>query len=506
MHKPLTLILLSLLALAGHMQAQTKHVNQPNVIFILTDDQRFDSLGLTGHPVTETANLDRLAEEGVFFKNAFVTSPICGPSRANLFTSQWERRNRIGFSSVSGNRIPEEIFENSFLMQFKKAGYSTAFIGKHHTKIVDRGNTPLRENIDFCYFGEGHLGFYPADHGKTFTNLKNKSQIEGLFEAFEAYIKPGSEYDYFYENADASLKNSLKQREADKPFCAWINFNLPHQASLGGMGSRLGDPAFYKSLYRQNQFEVPAGYPNNLTLPENVITREEQPGYYKFTEQSLRASLLLTARGVYGIDQFVGDLRNLLAELDLAENTIIVFFSDNGLMYGEHGLGGKTMLYEESVHVPLIVYSPFLDESHRGGQRSELVVGQDIPATLLEMCGLEIPSTYQGVSMLPLMEGKSVDWRQEVFLENLFTDQGYARQDGVRGERYKYIRYYSKDDDRKAYLPDGIPGEQPIYEELFDIEADPKEQRNLASNPEYASILNAYRERCDELNQELSPR
>ncbi|WPJ96314.1 DUF4976 domain-containing protein [Coraliomargarita algicola] len=156
--------------------------------------------------------------------------------------------------------------------------------------------------------------------------------------------------------------------------------------------------------------------------------------------------------------------------------------------------------------MPLIVYSPFLDESQRGGERSELVIGQDIPATLLEMCGLEVPSTYQGASMLPLMEGKSVDWRQEIFLENLFTDQGYARQDGVRGERYKYIRYYSKDDDRKAYLPDGIPGEQPIYEELFDLKSDPKEQRNLVSNPEYASVLNAYRQRCLELDAELSPR
>lgn len=504
MYKSISLILLGLLAAAGFISAQEGGSNQPNVIFILADDQRFDSLGLTGHPVTETANLDRLAQEGVFFKNAFVTSPICGPSRANIFTGQWERRNHIGFNYVSKNIISEETFGNSFLMQFKEAGYSTAFIGKHHTKIADRSNTPLKQNIDFCYFGEGHLGFYPGGHGKTFTNLKNKSQIEGLFEAFEAYLKPGDDFDYFYEDADASLKKSLQKRDADKPFCAWINFNLPHQASLGGMGSRPEDPEFYRSLYKQNQFQVPEGYPNNLTLPEDVITREEQPGYYKFNENSLRSSLLLTARGVYGVDQFIGNMRSLLADLDLAENTIIVFFSDNGLLYGEHGLGGKTMLYEESVHVPLIVYSPFLDQGNRGVQRSELVVGQDIPATLLDMCGLAVPATYQGESMLPLIEGKQVDWRKDVFLENLFTDQGYARQDAVRGERYKYIRYYSKENDRKQYLPDGVEGERPIYEELFDIEADPKEQRNLASNPEYASILSGYRARCKELDAELS--
>ncbi len=492
----------AVLVISGSVFAEAK----PNMILVLADDERLDSLGMTGAPPSNTPHLDQLAKEGVFFRNAFVTSPICGPSRANIFTSQWERRNHIGFTSYSNTNVSQEAFDNSFLMQLKQAGYSTAFIGKHHTKIVDRGNTPLKQNIDFCYYGEGHLGFHPADKRKTFSNLKNKSQIEGLFEAFEAYLRPGNDFDYFYENADASIKNQLNRRDPDKPFCAWINFNLPHQASLGGMGSRPEDPTFYSTLYKDqpDRFAEPEGYPDNLTLPANVITREEQPGYYRFSEKSLLNAKLKTARAVYGIDQFIGNLREMLAELKLAQNTIIVFFSDNGLLYGEHGLGGKTMLYEESVHVPLIVYSPFLSKKERGAQRSELVVGQDIPATLLDMCGLAVPGTYQGESMLSLIEGKKVDWRKDVFLENLFTDQGYPRMEAVRGERYKYIRYYSKENDRNAYLPDGIEGEQPIYEELFNIKDDPKEQVNLAGNPEYAGILNAHRKRCQELVTELA--
>ncbi|MGZ0708909.1 sulfatase-like hydrolase/transferase [Coraliomargarita sp. W4R53] len=504
MKNQICLFAVSLLSAFSTAVAST--ATQPNVIFILTDDQRFDSLGMTEHPVTETPHIDRLAEEGVFFKNAFVTSPICGPSRANIFTSQWERKNQIGFTSVSNNYVSERAFENSFLMQFKDAGYSTAFIGKHHTKIVDRSNTPLKENIDFAYYGEGHLGFYPAKKRKIFSNLKNQSQTEGLFEAFQAYVTPGNDYDYFYQNADASIKDQLTQRDPDQPFCAWINLNLPHQSSLGGMGTQPGDPEFYSKRYADqiDDFEIPEGYPNNLTLPKDVITAKEQPKYYRFKEDRLRSTLLSTSRAVYGIDQMLGDLRQLLDKLDLADNTIIVFFSDNGLLYGEHGLGGKTMLYEESVHVPLIVYSPFLSAEHRGVQRAELVVGQDIPATLLDLCGLATPATYQGVSMRPLIEGKDVDWRQDVFLENLFTDQGYPRQEGVRGERFKYIRYYSKDNDRKQYLPNGIEGEQPIYEELFDLDSDPKEQHNLANNPEYASVLAAYRTRCLELDTELA--
>lgn len=479
---------------------------QPNVIFVLMDDQRFDSLSMTGHPVTETPHIDRLAEEGVFFSNAFVTSPICGPSRANIFTSQWERKNQIGFTSVSKNFVSEEAFANSFLMQLKGAGYSTAFIGKHHTTIVDRGDTPLKEHIDFAYYAKGHMGFYLGKKGKQFRNLKNETQTEALFEAFQAYLNPDTRFDYFYEKADSSIKKQVQPRDPNKPFCAWINLNLPHQSSLGGMGSKPSDPAFYSTRYADqvDEFVIPEGYPNNLTLPKNVITAEEQPKYYRFNENKLRRTLLSTSRAVYGIDQFMGNLRAMLQELDLAENTIIVLFSDNGLLYGEHGLGGKTMLYEESVHVPLIVYSPFLSPDHRGLERSELVVGQDIPATLLDMCGLPTPETYQGMSMLPLIEGTDTDWRQDVFLENLFTDQGYPRQQGVRGERYKYIRYFSKDDDRLQYLPDGIEGEQPIYEELFDLEADPKEQQNLAKNPEYASVLAAYRARCQELDTELA--
>lgn len=472
---------------------------QPNIVFVFSDDQRYDSLRMTGDPITETPHLDRLAAEGVFFDQAFVTSPICGPSRANIFTGQWERKNRIGFNYVSKNIISEEVFANSFLMQLKQVGYSTAFIGKHHTKIADRSNTPLKENIDFCYFGEGHLGFHPGSKHKTFSNLKNISQTEGLFEATEAYLKPGDAHNYFYENADPSIKGALAKRDPGKPFCAWINFNLPHQSSLGHMGSEPSDPEFYSTLYedRKDRIIVPKDTP---LFPEEVLTISKMPGYYRLGGNALRQTKLKTARAVYGIDLFIKNLRELLVELGEDQNTIIIFCSDNGLIYGEHGISGKSMLYEESVHVPLIVYSPFIKPSLQGKRLDSLVVGQDIPATILEMCGVEVPDTYQGRSFVPLLEGKAIDWRKDVFLENLFTDQEYPRAESVRGERFKYIRYFSREEDRGLYLPDAsIAGEQPIYEELFDLSKDPKEQTNLAGNPEYASVLKAHRIRCQEL-------
>jgi arylsulfatase A-like enzyme len=483
---------------------------QPNVIFIKTDDQRRDSLSMTGHPVTKTPNIDQLAKEGVFFENAFITSPICGPSRANFFTGQWERKNRQGFPYLSQNYIPAEQFDKSWILQLGQAGYFTGYIGKHHAQIGPKSEHDLymKEQINFCYMKSGHLGFDLATK-KEFQNLKHSSQIEGLLEATEAFMRSDDGKDYFFDNAHASVKDFLHRRDTSKPFALSINFNLPHASSIGGMGKKASDPEMYRSLYNdvQDQFVFPAGYPNiKVPLPENVFKQSELMGYYRTTNPKvLLDKKTKMARAVTAIDQFVGTLRAQLAEMGIADNTIIVFCSDHGLLLGEHGLGGKTFLYDEALRVPMIFYSPYFAKEECGSTVDELVVGQDLPATILDLCGLPVPSTYQGESMVPLIEGKKVAWRQEVFCENLFTDQGYPRMEAVRGAEWKYIRYFSKENDRGKYMPDAsINGEQPVFEELFNIKDDPKEQKNLASNPEYAEVLNAHRKRCQELVTELA--
>ena len=123
------------------------------------------------------------------------------------------------------------------------------------------------------------------------------------------------------------------------------------------------------------------------------------------------------------------------------------------MLLSEHGLGGKTFLDEQCIRIPMIFYSPFTEEE-RGKVLGELVAGQDVPATILDLCGLSIPDAHQGQSMVPLIEGRPIRWRQEVFCENLFTDQGYPRMEAVRGTEWKYIRYFSKQNDRRKYLPD----------------------------------------------------
>ncbi len=490
---------LGVLALSARAEAAKK----PNVVFIFSDDQRYASLGVTGDPVTQTPNLDGLAKQGVLFNNAHITSPISGPSRANIITSQWERKNQIGFTYVSKNAISREIFHNSFLYQLKQAGYSTAFIGKHHTDVIDGKQQEFKQSIDFCQFHKGHLGFYPPQKKPAFSNWKNKTQIEGLFESFQAYMTQSNEFDYFFENADPGFKDHLKKRDPNKPFCAWINFNLPHAASLGGMGSGADDPEYYKTLYQDklNQIPLPEGYPQPITLPENVYAEKDLMKYYITSNKSkLLSEKVKMNRAVYAIDLFVGNVRKLLKSLGEDENTIIIFCADNGLYHGEHGLGGKSLLYQEASHVPMIVYNPMANKNLKGKVYDQFVVGQDIPATILDYCGVAIPDTYQGKSMKPILEGKNVVLREYLFLENLFTDQGYPRQEAVKGKKYKYTRFFSKENDRKKYLPyASIQGEEPIYEELFDTDADPNEMKNLAYDAKYKKILDEYRAKCKEL-------
>jgi len=479
---------------------------KPNVIFFFTDDQRFNSLSMTGHPVAETPNFDQLAKEGVFFDQAFITSPICGPSRANIFTGQWERKNKIGFSSVSKNTISEESFADTWLMQLKNVGYSTAFIGKHHTKIANSKNTPLNHGVDFSYYGSGHLGFRLARH-KVFSNLKNRTQVEGLFEATKAFLQQDNEYDYFYKNFEDKNKFNLKQRNEDEPFAIWLNFNLPHASSIHGLGNDPEDPEHYRTKYEDDldAFPFPDNYPQQISLPEDVYASSDLMKYYVTdNKKQLLDKKLKMARSNYSLDKCLGDLRAYLKELGEDENTIIIYASDHGVMLGEHGLGGKTILYDESVRIPLTVYSPSFGEKIQGKYISKPVVGQDIPATILDMCGIDIPSSYQGRSLCPLIEGEKTDWRKDVFLENLFTQQGYPRQEGVRDNQFKYIRSFSKVDDRNLYLPNQTveTDEKPIYEELFDIVNDPKEANNLADNSAYAKTLNVYRKRCKELVKE----
>jgi arylsulfatase A-like enzyme len=176
---------------------------------------------------------------------------------------------------------------------------------------------------------------------------------------------------------------------------------------------------------------------------------------------------------ITGIDNAIARVLKVLKEKGLDENTIIVYSADNGFMRGDRGTAGKWNHYEQSLRIPLIVFDPRLPEANRGRVVSELINNVDLPATFVDFAGLEIPAVYQGHSILPLLEGEEVEWREDIFTEHKF--KAYNNWHAVRNERYKYASYYEEE---------GGP-----YECLYDLEKDPEEFVNLANNPEYASVL-----------------
>jgi arylsulfatase A-like enzyme len=205
-------------------------------------------------------------------------------------------------------------------------------------------------------------------------------------------------------------------------------------------------------------------------------------------------------------------LRETLERLGLADDTIIGFSTDHGIHHGEHGIGGKCFLYEEDIRIPMMVFDPRLAKSAQGQSRDEFVVVPDLAPTMLELAGCDIPDTMQGTSVAPLLRGEKVDWREEIFTEQLMDIQNYPRSESVRTADWKYIRYFARTEDPGQTgmfrgtldnyvecLTSTLNGEQPVYEELFNLADDPRETENLAASSAHKGCLDDMRCRLHRL-------
>ena len=490
--------------------------DRPNIIYILGDDQRGDHLGCVGHPILQTPHIDQLARDGTLFTDAFCTSALCTPSRVCHYLGQWERRHGVNFNSATA--VSPEAWQLSFPMQLKQAGYFTGWVGKNHVPAGEGGYASglFEEVFDYWYGNHGHSTFYPKEigaKGAIYRNAALDTQVEIFAEGVWNFLQPQKA---FLE----SCSRSLPKRPDDRPFCLCVTFNLPHSASTGSMELRPGDDELYKSAYRDRFNDMPQpptykpwaqGY---RKLPQHVYNNVQIPSYdFVRTPLALRERQVRTCQTITGVDRFVGQLRERLEAMGLADNTILVFSTDHGLHFGEHGLGGKTFLYEQDLHIPLVVYDPRIGREGRGQRRDDLVVVPDLAPTVLDLCGVAAPGTMQGVSLAPLLRGESPAWRDAFFAENLFDHQNYPRCEGVRTRTHKYIRYFARTEDpaqagrliRGTLDPYGearlrsLRGEQPIYEELYDLAADPHEEHNLASDAAAATLLDDLRLRTTAL-------
>lgn len=509
-------LLISATALAGSA------VDRPNIIFILTDDQRYDTLGVTGDKFISTPNLDQLAADGVLFANASVNSAICTPSRACYFLGQYERRHGVNFNS--GTAMAPEAWAQSYPVKLREAGYFTGYVGKNHVPIGEQAyDTGIIDNsFDYWYAGHGHLRFYPKDRHEIFRHAKADTQIEVVAEGVQSFLNSA---DGFNEGA----KSFLDQRPADKPFALSISLNLPHGSSTGTMEQRPTDPDLYRSAYRDrlDELNLPLTYiaRDRITtpkLPADVLYAEyRQTGYDEVdTSDAMKDLKIRETQTITGIDQFIGAIRSTLDRLGVADNTIIVFTSDHGIMHGEFGLGGKALNYEACLRVPLIIYDPRVPAAQRGRRSNALTESVDIAPTLLDYAGVNTPESMQGLSLRPLVDGRATNLRDTSFAENLWSTYfGNPRIESVRSQEWKYIRYFKNDRAQFAsvtkktlyivtpsqaehyaeWLTASIKGEQPVYEELFHLASDPDETTNLAARVAYAGKLAEFRTECQRL-------
>jgi len=431
---------------------------RPNILFLLTDDQRWNALGCMGDPNAVTPHVDRLAHAGVLFQNHFVTTAICGSSRASIFTGQYMRRHGI---ELAGDHFTPEQWTQTYPALLRQHGYFTGFIGKFGV-----GGSNVGAQFDYWRGLPGQGGKYFIEPGDT--NRLHKTALFGN-QALEF----------------------LGQVPSNRPFCLSISFNAPH--------ARDGTPQPYMpddrdvSLYAEKILPAPSNATKEFhdKLPKSVQESEAHRRWQErfSTPEKYQANVKDYYRLITGIDREVG---RILSELDargLTKNTVVIYTSDNGYALGDRQLEGKWFMYEENFRDPLIIYDPRETAAHRNRNENAMTLNIDFAPTMLDLAGLTPPAGMQGRSLLPLVRGeRPADWRTEFFYEHHFGAKALPPSEGVRTERWSYIRWVN---------------ESPVIEELYDVQADPLEGHNLAGEPEFAPVLKQLRASWERKVREL---
>jgi len=447
-----------------------KTAKRPNILFLLTDNQRWDQIGCSGNPIIYTPNIDKLASNGTRFTNAFVTTPICAASRASFLTGLYERTHQFTFLTQPLRSCFADISYPSVL---KASDYYTGFIGK---------------------FG--------IESGKGIVELENRDEtLDKMFDHFDNFEHwgkfKGSPKGYFVDQPDGTKRHLteitgdkvvdfLNDRNSDEPWCLSVSFNAAHAQD--------NDPQQYfwpeavGHLYKDVTIPEPVNSDPAFfeALPKFLRqSKSRERWYWRFdTPEKYQRMMKGMYRMVSGVDMVIGRIRDELKRLGIAENTIIIFAGDNGMFFGERGLSDCWLMYEESIRVPLIIYDPRASKKLRGGTIDEIALNVDISPTILELADVKVPEKIQGRSLVPLTAGNIPGWRTDFFCEHLFKHPKIPKSEGVRTQRFKYIRYFVQ---------------KPIYEEMYDLKNDVHERRNLVNDLACAEKLQELRKRCDEL-------
>ena len=424
---------------------------RPNIIFLLADDLRWDALGVAGNPIVQTPQIDRLARQGFYFKRAYVTSPICCMSRASILTGQYTRRHGILDFVTS---FSDSALAQTYPVLLRKAGYRTGFIGKYGV-----GDDMPEQAYDYW---RGFPG-------------------QGNYAAQDAQGKPIHLTDLMGQQMDEFVRTN----PGGKPFCLSVSFKAPH----GQDGARPEFPyaARFAPMYTDKTLPTPRAAKESYyrQFPDWFRHNDKNEARvrwgYRFANDSMYQQTTKSYyRLITGVDEVIGDLRRMLEQRGLANNTILVFFSDNGFYVGEYGLAGKWYGHEASIRVPLIIYDP-RRANRQGHTTDHYALNIDMAPTLLTMAGVPVPNRMQGKSLTQLMDSPNKPWRTSFFFEHLLNLPGVfiPNSEGVMKADKKYVRYFD--------------AQQPtdVYEQVFDLKNDPGELTNLAGKPAGEAIEKA---------------
>jgi len=425
---------------------------RPNIIVLVTDDQRAGTLGCAGNPIIQTPNMDALASNGVMFTNAFVTTSICASSRASIFSGQWTARH--GIKDFRTHFTPEALTQ-TYPMLLRGAGYRTGFVGK---------------------YGVGSARDLPVDKYDYWRGFPGQGKYENKDE--------NGNYIHMTRRMGNQAIEFLQGCSQDQPFCLSVSFKAPH-CQDGDPRQFIPDPV-YNDLYEDVTIPRPeTADPKYFNALPPFLRDSEARNRWKIRfadDEMYQRSVKNYYRLITGVDKAIGRMRDVLREKGLDEDTIIVVIGDNGFYLGEYGLAGKWYPHEKSIRVPLFVYDPRAPKGRRGRKLEHMALNVDVAPTVLDLAGVGVPDVMQGRSLAPLLRGKTSEWRTEFYYEHPFEHKAIAKSEAVRTNRWKYMRY-----------------PQYGHEELYDLRNDPNEVRNLAGEAAYGKTLESLRKRCNEL-------
>jgi N-acetylglucosamine-6-sulfatase len=439
------------------------------LLLILLDDLRFDEFGAGGHPYMKTPHIDRIAHEGALFERAFHTTPICSPNRASILTGQYASRHGIIDNvarDLASHRLP------NYHLELQRLGYETAHIGKWH---MGNDGKP-RPGYDFWVAYDGH--------GRLNDPLLNEN---GRYVQHRGYV--------------TDIMNSMAvdwvKRRHHKPWSLWFAHKAVHpdaeQAADGTFKMDGYRPAKrHENLYkgcvfpRKPNMQSPAEFLKHkpvwaeaVELRKTEASRVMHEAIHSGTQEEIR----LRAAMMAAVDEGVGMLFNALEETGQLENTVILFLGDNGYFFGEHGIGPeRRFAYEEGIRSPLTIRWP---QAVKPGKRiRKLVMLQDLAPTLIDIAGGKPGGHIQGRSLVPLLKGRRTPWRKS-FLIEYWSENAYPwlvnmTYKAVRTDRYKYIRWVNRS--RNGEL-----------DELYDLEKDPYEMKNLARQAAHRALRDRLR-------------